>query len=130
MVWLGIYKLNLIYIKMGNFTKYFSEDDKVTYWMLYTFLKEQGILSNYIQNIIKTKRIEGEIFAKGTRSILMHLVIEHSKQSWTRENIFNFAPTSFFWARSIEGDDFWKPYYPKWCDFYCKHKHKLKQENL
>jgi len=130
MVWLGIYKLNLIHIKMGHFSKYISEDDKVSYWMLYTFLKEQGILSNFIQNIIKTKTTEGEIFAKDTRSVLMHLVIEHSKQSCTRENIFNYAPTSFFWGGSIEGIDFWKPYHVKWLAFYCKHKHKLKQENL
>ena len=91
-----------------------------TYRMLYRFLKENGIFGNYVQNVIKQQNSKN----KGAKSVLMELVVNYGKDHFnsSRCNLFNYAPTSFYWSSSIEDSKFWKPYFRKWSDFFNNNK--------
>lgn len=99
-----------------------TNEDLNTYRMLYRFLKENGIFGNYVQNVIKQQNSKN----KGAKSVLMELVVNHGKDHFnsSRCNLFNYAPTSFYWSCSIEGNKFWKPYFRKWNDFFNNNKEK------
>ena len=101
-----------------------TKENLNAYRMLYRFLKENGILGNYVQNVIKQQKSKN----KGAKSVLMKLVVNHGKDlnNFSRCNLFNYAPTSFYWGGSIEGHEFWKPYFRKWSDFFDNNKEKYK----
>ena len=99
-----------------------TKENLNAYRMLYRFLKENGILGNYVQNVIKRQESKN----KDAKSVLMELVVNHDKDwnNFSRCNLFNYAPTSFYWSCSIEGKDFWEPYFRKWSDFFNGNKEK------
>jgi hypothetical protein len=93
------------------------------YAILYKFLKEKRLLYNYLGNLSKKP--------KDVKSVLRNTVEKYiTDNSWRIYNIdffndlFNWAPSSFYWNRSIEGINFWRPYYAEWKQYYNKEKIK------
>lgn len=99
-----------------------TKENKMAYKLLYTFLKENGILVNYIENVIRSQHHRN----KDVKLVLMELVCQHGVSNYgiTRQNLFNYAPTSFYWHKSIEGESFWQPYFNKWMNFFENNKEK------
>ena len=96
------------------------------YAMLYRFLKEKRLLDNYLANIAARPY--------DVKSVLRNTVDKYiTDNSWRAYNIdffndlFNWAPSSFNWHRSIEGNYFWRPYYDIWKRYYdiIKYKYML-----
>ena len=104
-----------------------TENERIAYFMLYKFLKENRIFDKYIANMKKIGRT-----GNNPKSMLMNLVKGYTRQYVSFDNysnLFNFAPTSFFWDLSIEGFQFWGDIVPKWIAFYNRHKKELKNIN-
>ncbi len=99
-----------------------TKENKMAYKLLYKFLKENGILGNYVQNVMACRGCGN----KDVKSVLMELVVNHGKDHFNSSccNLFNYAPTSFYWSNSIEGPEFWKPYFNKWMNFFKNNKEK------
>ena len=108
---------------MGNNISYIM---RLRYKMLYTFLKENGILVNYVKNVAKSHDIPYE----NVKHALMRVVERHGLCNESCNNLFNFAPSSFYWSNSIEGREFWQKYFDKWHLFYDKNKEKYEIEEL
>ena len=96
------------------------------YKILYRFLKENGIICEYIANIVKKHKTKGN-----TKEILYKVVNKYINSYYCSEypkyscqNLFNWAPSGFYWSESIEGEDFWEKYHIKWEQFYKKNKEK------
>ena len=88
------------------------------YRLLYRFLKENGIFVNYLSNVCEARKIKGN-----GRDVLKNIVEKYTldnKYAYENNccnNIFNWAPSSFFWDASLEGT-----YMSKWSVFYQIHK--------
>jgi hypothetical protein len=92
------------------------------YRMLYRFLKENGIFNNYIKNIVRRHGSK-----QNSKEVLQTLVEQYLDTygyptSNACPNLFNWAPSSFYWNDSIEGATFWGKCHLKWDNFYIKHK--------
>ena len=96
------------------------------YAMLYRFLKEKRLLDNYLANIAARPY--------DIKKVLRHVVnIYIADHNWVKgdidffKDLFNWAPGSFYWDRSIEGETFWRPYYDIWKRYYniIKYKYML-----
>ena len=100
-----------------------NEDKRIkAYLLLYKFLKENGILQNYLSNL---KHTHYEEFKEGnSKTMLLKVVDNYSVYFTSYFALFHFAPTSFFWSASIEGHEFWIPYMAKWRTFYENNKTK------
>ena len=94
----------------------------IFYITIYKFLKENGILINYLENILKQYPytsyglLESK---KKTKEILKLLVDRHF--SWIHRCdrasiflLFSYSGSSFIWYFSKEGPEFWKRYDVKW----------------
>ena len=116
---------NFLYI----FAKMTEEKERIVgYWLLYKFLKENGILNDYLANEVRANK--PKLTAK---NMLMSQVCNYIKQSYggtnrqTFVNLYNFGPTSFFWDQSIEGREFWLGYFSKWEKFFKNNKDKFEK---
>ena len=113
-----------------------------SYRILYRFLKEHGIFCNYIANVKFRKDKETNYSGDfkvcqkvptplDSKKLLYDVVDKYMGDSIIRFNhcrdLFTWGPSSFYWDRSIEGQDFWIKYFYVWRDFYEKHK---KEYNL
>jgi hypothetical protein len=91
------------------------------YRILYRFLKENGLMSQYLLNMLRARHPKGN-----SKEMLTHLVKVYFKTNGNfGENIINifcWARASFTWEASFEGATFWANKNEKWIDFYNKHK--------
>ena len=93
------------------------------YRILYRFLKEYGLMSNYLENIVvKSHRPRANAKEMLTRLVKDYISTYGCSTHNSASNIFNWAPSSFYWDCSIEGTDFWYKSFKKWARFYNKHK--------
>ena len=101
----------------------------IFYITIYKFLKENGILINYLENISKQYPYTSYGLLepkKKTKEILKLLVDRHfSWISWNHRYrgdrasasiflLFSYYGSSFIWYFSKEGPEFWKRYDVKW----------------
>jgi hypothetical protein len=93
------------------------------YAILYRFLKDKRLLYNYLENLSKKPH--------DVKSVLRNTVKKYITDNYWRpynidffNDLFNWAPSSFYWNRSIEGINFWRPYYAEWKQYYNKEKIK------
>jgi hypothetical protein len=98
------------------------ENNKVKenmYRLLYRFLRENYILGNYVNNVIRIHHTVGN-----AKAVLQSLIDRYylTEGRFACPNLFNWAPTAFFWSDSIEGAEFWRYYHSRWSNFYNKHK--------
>ena len=101
-------------------TKEIINKDDSAYIMLYRFLKENGILSRYLNNIITVNTLIPKADAKTMLKEVVHqyrLTYGYSCQEQF-QNLFNWAPSSFYWNASKEGEKFWRDYFAKWIKYY------------
>lgn len=101
-------------------TKEIINKDDMAYMVLYRFLKENGILSRYLNNIITLNALIPKSDAK---TMLKEVVRKYCLSYGYRcqeqfQNLFNWAPSSFLWYKSEEGDKFWRGYFGKWIKYY------------
>ena len=102
--------------------KHLERNKTNMYRMLYRFLKENGIFNNYIKNLVRrhgSKRNSKEVLKT---LVERYLTTHRYPTSNACANLFNWAPSCFYWDDSIEGETFWREYHLKWNDFYIKHK--------
>lgn len=93
------------------------------YAMLYRFLREKRLLDSYLGNISKRPYNIKEAL----RHSVGVYIIDHAWKTYNTEffeDLFNWAPSSFYWDRSIEGEDFWRSYYNEWKRYYDREKVK------
>lgn len=101
-------------------TKEIINKDERAYIILYRFLKENGILSRYLNNIITVNNLIPKADAKTMLKEVVHqycLTYGYNRQEQF-QNLFNWAPSSFFWNQSEEGENFWRGYFAKWIKYY------------
>ena len=108
-------------------TKEIINKDDSAYIVLYRFLKENGILARYLNNIIT---VNTHIPKADAKTMLKEVVRQYRlTDGYTChvqfENLFNWAPSSFLWNKSEEGDKFWRGYFAKWLIYY-----RIQHENL
>lgn len=98
-----------------------AQQQNYEYLMLYRFLRENYILGRYVNNILKKRGLTLDKRNKKNiiKSVLLETVHTYHVSSGTYNkdfptNLFNWAPSSFFWGGSIEGRLFWHDQYMKW----------------
>lgn len=92
------------------------------YKMLYRFIKENGIMGEYVNNLIK-KHGKRENTKKQLQAVVdLYIITCGFDCLKVCKNLFNWAPSGFYWDCSIEGEPFWKRYHEKWVNFYNIHK--------
>ena len=108
-------------------TKEIINKDDSAYIVLYRFLKENGILARYLNNIITLN----PLIPKADAKIMLKEVVHQYRLTYGYsnheqfQNLFNWAPSSFLWNKSEEGDKFWRGYFAKWLIYY-----RIQHENL
>ena len=92
------------------------------YRLLYRFLRENGILGNYVTNLIKRHDTKGNPKIVLQSLVDRYISTEGCYHMNNCSNIFNWGIPAFFWSKSIEGENFWRIYHNKWVIFYKQHK--------
>ena len=93
------------------------------YAILYKFLKDKRLLYNYLGNLSKKPHDVKSVL----RNTVEKYIIDNSWRAYNIDffnDLFNWGHSSFYWGKSIEGSDFWRPYYYEWKQYYNKEKIK------
>lgn len=92
------------------------------YRILYRFLKENGLMFQYLVNMLRAGHPKGNAKEMLTRLVKSHLETYGNLGKYSIIGIFSWADSTFLWEASFEGPAFWNSKYRKWIDFYDKHK--------
>lgn len=101
-----------------------AKNDLCAYYILYKFLKENGILYKYLDNVYKEHNIGGNSKVRLLGLIAIYHQTSGSYDNKSYPNLFNWAPSAFFFDKSNEGAPFWVDYIDKWVEYYNKQKVK------
>lgn len=107
-------------------------DTKDLYLILYRFLKEERIYTNYIDNLLYLHEYKYSSRKTVLRECVTNFLFLHAHRNerLSFENIsgvFGSCRTSFVWNHTIEGYDFWKKYDIKWIKYL---RNKMINKNL
>ena len=89
------------------------------YHLLYKFLKEEGILVQYLYNCV----VVGHKKKSNAKEMLNRQINEfYTKyRAVDIDEVFSFSAISFRWDSSVEGFHFWSEMTRKWYLFFNKH---------
>jgi len=105
-------------------------DTKDLYLILYRFLKEERIYTNYIDNLLCMYEYKHSSRKTVLRECVTKFLFLHRNERLsfkTISRVFGSCSSSFFWCHSIEGYDFWKEYDIKWIKYL---RNKMINKNL
>ena len=108
------------------------------YKMLFVYLKERRLIDKYIRNIqyrashrtLQPYDYRPYSIKKCLNLCVKTYIAQHSPYGEVGKGInfftdlFNYAPSSFYWSESIEGDKFWNKYFDDWKLYFDRVKEK------